>query len=298
VRILHLTDPHLSSLAGTRLRTLRGKRWLGYLSWWRRRRFDFDASLRGALADAVRGDRPDLVAVTGDLVHIALPGEIAAARAWLDELAAIAPVVVVPGNHDCYAADAWSALQAQWSPYLGTRNATFPSITPVGDVTVIGLSSAGPEPWWSAGGALGASQLAALAQALERSAGTFRCVLLHHPPLPGMSGWRKGLRDAPALASHLARHEVELVLHGHVHRNQWRVAGDMRVVATAPAFSTVASRPASYRLFDIADTGVTWQVRMQLKTLATGRTYVAGAGEEWSRPRRAAPEAAALTPRG
>ena len=47
-------------------------------------------------------------------------------------------------------------------------------------------------------GRLGDEQLRALDQSLAQAPG-FRCVLLHHPPLPGGASWRKRLRDAHAL---------------------------------------------------------------------------------------------------
>ena len=51
-----------------------------------------------ALTAAIRGAKPDVVVVSGDLTQRARRAEFAAARRYLDELPS--PQIVVPGNHD------------------------------------------------------------------------------------------------------------------------------------------------------------------------------------------------------
>jgi 3',5'-cyclic AMP phosphodiesterase CpdA len=57
-----------------------------------------------------------------------------------------------------------------------------------------------------------------------RHAGLVRVVLLHHPPLPGLSSASHELTDAAALTNVLAAHGAELVLHGHEHRRMLNTA--------------------------------------------------------------------------
>lgn len=274
VRLLHLTDPHLSSLAGVSLWSLRGKRRLGYLSWWRKRRHQLNAATLARVTAAACDDAPDLALVTGDLVHIGLPPELAEARRWLDGLAARVPVVLAPGNHDCYRADTAAGIGAAWQPFLPDATAAspgFPRLVTKDEVAVIALSSAEPRPWWSAGGRLGDAQRAALDRLLAHAAGRFRCVMLHHAPLPGQAPGRKALDDASELADLLERHGVELVLHGHLHHNDERRLGSRtQVFVSAPASSCARSNPAAYRLFDICREGGEWQVHATLKTEDAG----------------------------
>ena len=274
VRLLHLTDPHLSSLADVSLWSLRGKRRLGYLSWWRKRRHQLNAATLARVTAAACDDAPDLALVTGDLVHIGLPAELAEARRWLDGLAARVPVVLAPGNHDCYRADTAAGIGAAWQPFLSDATATpqgFPRLVTRDEVTVIALSSAEPRPWWSAGGRLGDAQREALDRLLTASTGRFRCVMLHHAPLPGQAPGRKALDDAGELAALLERHGVELVLHGHLHHNDERHLGSRtRVFVSAPASSCSRGNPAAYRLFDISRDGGEWQVHATLKAEAQG----------------------------
>jgi 3',5'-cyclic AMP phosphodiesterase CpdA len=262
IRLIHITDPHLTSLHGASPWRLRGKRWSGYLSWRRRRRHVHLRERLDAVTAAALAEDPVQILVTGDLVHVGLPEEIEQAAAWLESLGSPARVMFVPGNHDDYAGDSEAAMRAHWSAYL----ADFPSRRTVERdgvaVSLLGLSSACPTPLFMAHGRVGEVQLRTLDRSLAEASG-FRCVLLHHPPLRGGASWRKRLRDAPALQCVLDRHGAELVLHGHVHRNvSARSAGGVPVFGTASASSS--SPPAAYRRIDVARSADGWQVDMRL----------------------------------
>lgn len=308
IRLVHLTDPHLTSLAGASLRTLYGKRWTGYLSWRRHRRHVHRPERLALLTEAVQGEAADQILVTGDLVQIGLAAEIEAAAEWLAQLGPPRQVMLVPGNHDTYAADSWGVAARCWAPYLGlstdgaahaeagparsaradaASHAGFPSARALSagsaEVRLFGLSSARPSPPFLADGALGPGQLQRLDGALAAAPG-FRCLLLHHPPLAGVTSRRKGLRDAAALEALLTRRGAELVLHGHVHRNvDYRGPGGVRVFGTASASSTGGRGRAAYRCFDLKPDDGAWIVRMRLMEVAEDGPRVV-AREEWRCP--------------
>ncbi len=289
IRLVHLTDPHLTRLDGESLRTLSGKRWTGYLSWQRHRRHVHRPEVLARLTEAVHGESADQIVVTGDLVQIGLPAEIEAAAGWLAQLGPPRQVMLVPGNHDAYAADSWDAVARAWAPYLGigsdgngqlpdppgtgrvadaASHAGFPvrRDLAVGGTRVVlfGLSSARPSGPFMADGSLGAGQLHRLEQGLGEVEG-FRCLLLHHPPLTGMTSRRKSLRDAPALEALLHRQRADLVLHGHVHRNlDYQGPAAVRVFGTASASSAGGRGQSAYRCFDIEPDGAGWAVSMRL----------------------------------
>src|SRR6202166_3867008 len=100
--LAHLSDPHLPPLPAARLRDLAGKRGLGYLNWTRNRHKVHKRDVLDALVADMQAQRPDHIAVTGDLVNLALEAEFAPARAWLDSVGASDRVTVIPGNHDAY----------------------------------------------------------------------------------------------------------------------------------------------------------------------------------------------------
>ena len=279
MRLVHLTDPHLTSLADQSFIGLRGKRRLGYLSWKRKRRLVHRTDLLEQITDAVRAESATQILLSGDLAHIGLADEILAAGAWLESLGPPEQVLLVPGNHDYYRADSWAALCDLWGPYLGAGQDA-PEMSPMDlfprirhleeqgvEAAVLGLCSAYPAPVHMADGRLGADQLRQLDDLLKHAQG-FRCVILHHPPLPGMTAWRKALRDADQLASIVQRHQPELVLHGHVHRNRaGPVIGGTHIFSTASASSNQPDAPASYRVFDIARELDGWTVVMRLKVV-------------------------------
>ena len=87
----HLSDPHLPPLPGRGLRELAGKRALGYLNWTRNRHKYHRRDVLDALVPDMQAQRPDHIAVTGDLVNLALEAEFAPARAWLESVGAPRP---------------------------------------------------------------------------------------------------------------------------------------------------------------------------------------------------------------
>jgi Icc-related predicted phosphoesterase len=89
-------------------------------------------------------------------------------------------------------------------------------------------------------------------------------LLIHHPPLPGMTYWRKALTDAAALESVLEHHPPALIFYGHLHHNHEQQWGETRIYCTASASSV---SDASYRVIDIEEGDDCWVFRMSLKTL-------------------------------
>ena len=262
MRFVHITDPHLTtppprgSLAG---RSHFGKRYLGYASWWRKRRHSLKRAWLDELVAEILTLEPDWLTITGDLTQIGTEEELTEARAWLDDLDVSQRILLVPGNHDTYGGDSWGNLQRIWSPYLPEEG--FPAVTRTGQVAFFSLSTAVPTMPLSAGGELGSPQLEALERSFEGHEDAFRILLLHHPPLPGMIQPRKRLRDAAALQKVLDRRSVDLVLYGHQHRNRSADRGGMKLFCTAPA----SAEAASFRVFDLESSGTNVEVTASLR---------------------------------
>lgn len=271
MRIAHLTDPHLSSLAHVRMRDLRGKRWLGYQSWRRKRRHRYRREVLDELVRALHTDAPDLVLVTGDLVHIGLRDEFRQAREWLEGVGSPTQVRLVPGNHDCYHPQSWSAAKELYGDYLPAADRDcFPGVELHGPAAVVLASSAHPAPWWGAIGTLGATQRRRVGEALANHQHRLRVMALHHPPLPASCSWRKALTDARQLSPVLQQGKPHITLHGHLHHNRMQRTAYGRTYCTASAASASEAAPASYRLFDIVEDPASWAVTMRLKTLYRG----------------------------
>ena len=278
MRLVHLTDPHLSTLDGEKLSTLRGKRWSGYLSWRKNRRKHYLPAVLEKLVAAVRAEEADQILLTGDLVHIGLETEIAQATDWLRSLGSAEQVMLVPGNHDIYAKGSANAVFQAWSDYLfqpdqpaGSEPTTnqFPVVRRLGKLSLIGVSTACVTPVFMAGGTLGAEQLQQLDVLLQQAEAENQMVvlLIHHPPFPGMTNWRKGLTDAQALQDVLQHRPPSLIFYGHLHHNHETQWGDTRIYCTAAASSV---SDASYRVIDIEDKEEHRIFRMSLKSIDNG----------------------------
>ena len=240
--LAHLSDPHLAPLPRPRAFDLASKRVLGYLHWRRRRGSIHRTEVLEALTRDLKAQAPDHIAVTGDLVNIALAAEFTQARSWLARLGSPRDVTLVPGNHDAYVRSALRQHRRQWGDYMQedgglttTDGVEFPFVRRRGPIALIGLSSAVPTAPFMATGRLGAAQLRRLAEILAALAedGSFRIVLIHHPPLTLPVINTKWLVDEKDLRGVLARHGAELVIHGHdhVHSLVWLDGPNTRVPA-------------------------------------------------------------------
>ncbi|MEO8652324.1 MAG: metallophosphoesterase [Hyphomicrobiaceae bacterium] len=231
--LAHLSDVHLGPLPAVGLRHWNLKRVLGWLNWQYRRRHVYSRDVLDRLVDDLRVQAPDHIAVTGDLANLGLPAEHELALDWLGTLGTPDRVTVIPGNHDIYSGIGADLGTARWQPYMSANTAAtdhaiaeamggehaFPFVRRFGKLAIIALNSAVPTLPFYAIGRLGPQQLDQLAKILDRlgAEGMMRVVLIHHPPLPGLSKPRHDLEDAAALADVLERHGAELVLHGHEH---------------------------------------------------------------------------------
>ena len=285
--LAHLSDLHATPVAIRHPLELANKRILGWLSWWRKRRKEHRPHVLEALIDDLRAAGADHVGVTGDLTHLGLDSEIAAATAWLERLGPPSRVSVVPGNHDAYAGAAVLERWSAWAPYMTSSAGTavtssagaarsagasgegsgdpgsFPFVRRLGPIALVGISSAQPTAPLLATGRLGMEQrerLEALLAGLGE-AGLCRVVLMHHPPVAAGQSRRRQLEDAPELRALLERVGAELVLHGHTHRSHFATLPGPRdriPVIGVPSSSAIGRRPgrrASYHIYRIVPRG-------------------------------------------
>jgi 3',5'-cyclic AMP phosphodiesterase CpdA len=276
MRLIHLTDPHLSSLDGYSLWSLRGKRRSGYLSWSRKRRHIHRMDVLEKLTNTVASHAPDQILLTGDLVHIGLDSEMAEAAEWLHRLGSPDKVLLIPGNHDNYAEDSQEAMVRHWSDYLPANfkpgedyTTGFPVVRQLSDIQLIGVNTSCVTRIFSAAGQLGVAQRKRLAAVLKNEPGSdvFQCLLIHHPPFPAMTQRRKALQDTASLSKLLIQQPPDLVLYGHLHHNRETVRENIHCFCTASASSI---KDASFRIIDIDRNNTGWQCRVRLMTMEKG----------------------------
>ena len=279
--IAHLSDAHLGPLTFPPPREIRLKRVMGYLNWKRGREDVSDMPLLARLVADMKAQRPDHIAMTGDVVNLALASEFARAAAWLASLGDPADVSFAPGNHDAYVRAATPGLMSAFSPWTrsdGALTPSFPYSRVRGEVAIIGLKSGVPTGPLMATGRLGARQIVEF-EGLAADAGRrglARIVLIHHPPLPAGRMSLRALTDADAFRAALTRAGAELVLHGHDHVQMTHflespasrtVDGRIPIVGTPSPSTNVRDpgRRAAYHLFRLTREGDAWRIESRAR---------------------------------
>jgi 3',5'-cyclic AMP phosphodiesterase CpdA len=279
-RLAHLSDLHIGPLPKVTPGMLFSKRALGYLSWRVRKQRVHRAEVLAALREDLRASAPDHIAITGDLVNLALPAEFVRAAQWLRELGPPERISVVPGNHEAYAAVRSADSLAHWADYMSSDKSAgppndvgFPYLRRRGPLALIGLSSASVSPPGFATGRLGGAQLQALERLLATLNGTdcYRILLLHHPPLNAAGSWRKRLIDAAGLRKIIATRGAELVLHGHEHapsRGSLNGQNGTLPALGVPSGSSLDARPerqAQYQIHTIVRAADGWRLHSEIR---------------------------------
>lgn len=286
--LAHLSDLHLGPLLQPRLRELAGKRLTGFWNWTRNRGGSHDMDALARIVADMLAQKPDHIAVTGDLVNIALPGEFTLARRFMEELGAPDRVSFVPGNHDAYVRSAVPLAARTFAPWTtddDSGQSVFPYLRRRAGVALIGVSSAVPTAPLLASGRVGSAQRARLAERLDaaKAEGLARVVMVHHPPHRAGASRARGLSDAAQFESLLLQHGAELVIHGHNHRPS--VAhlgaagtGDVPVVGVPSASANGAhNHRAAYNLYAI-ETGANRSVTGRARGLLDDRLAVGDLG--------------------
>jgi 3',5'-cyclic AMP phosphodiesterase CpdA len=276
--LAHLSDAHIGPLPRPTMRELSNKRGLGYINWRRGRGRAHDMDLLRALVADLLAQRPDHIAMTGDILNIGLPAEFPAAAAWLATLGAPKDVSFTPGNHDAYVRESMPHLAATFAPWTSGDGATaaeasFPYLRLRGEVALIGLCSGLPTGPLMATGRLGGSQLSRLESLLNatRRKNLARVIMIHHPPLHSGAPPMRRLVDARELENVLERAGAELILHGHNHvasiayleSPASRAVGGRIPIIGAPSASSVSRAPrfhAAYHLLRLERQDEAWRV--------------------------------------
>ena len=231
VRILHLSDVH----------------------------FGVDAQLSQleAIEDYAPTLEPDAVVLSGDLTQRARHGEFQAAHALMRRLQKVAPVLIVPGNHDV---QWWASpfhllgtrpLYAKYRRWFGeelTPTLEIPGAVIAGALSAHGVSL-GSLTWnlrdLAVKGHLPKRETDRVAGIFARApAGAAKVLVLHHNVLPGEISERMGLARWRDAQRRLIETGPDVVLCGHDHQES---AGQVRDVLAVSTASTQTSRTRGRR---------------------------------------------------
>lgn len=271
-RLAHISDIHLSPLPEVKWSELANKRITGFLNWKLNRKHQIRRNTLDPLIRNLQEMAPDHIAVTGDLVNLALDDEFENARNFLERLGSQEAVSAICGNHDAYLPGSLAKAIQTWQPYLSsdpeleTKAGLFPYLRIRGDVALIGCNSGEATLPFFATGYFREEQADRLRKILQQTRDICRVVMIHHPPISGATKWHKRLIGTELFQQVISEEGAELILHGHTHlatRNT--ISGPAKTVPVicVPAAGNGLGdhRPAGrYNLFEIEKRADHWHI--------------------------------------
>lgn len=227
------------------------------------------AAYTEAVQRRVASGRYDAVVVAGDLTQRNFRWQFRAAKAWLDEMRAFAPVLTVPGNHDV----AWwwkpLGLGVEAPLLAGYRKWIASELEPtlqLPGVTIVGLNSShGVRTYTltarsrdlSVVGAIRPSQWEKAKRVFAAApAGDLKVLVFHHNLLRGDLSRRWGLVNRADGIGAALQTGADLVLNGHDHQTRIEaieLLGRRMVVSHSTSFCerTRGGLPAAFQEIEI-----------------------------------------------
>jgi 3',5'-cyclic AMP phosphodiesterase CpdA len=262
-----------------------------------------------ALREFIVENRPDAVAVSGDLTQRCSNKEFSHARAYLDSLGETAPYVVIPGNHDIR----WlgsvarnlglaglfreQAHNFKYSRYLKhVSDDLSPSLEVPGAViagvnTAHGITRGSITRRFRDLGVIGQVKHADMVRVREifenAAPDAARIVMIHHNPIRGELSGRHGLANTEQALHAFSDLGTELILCGHDHQDAIHTierGAHGLIISTAGTISNRIrpGRESSFNLVDVDD----HELRITAHTWRQGRGFVPS--ENRAFPRRTA----------
>jgi 3',5'-cyclic AMP phosphodiesterase CpdA len=244
----------------------------------------------GLLAD-LAAEKPDLVAVSGDLTQRARHREFVAARGFIDRIAV--PVIAVPGNHDVSLynlARRFLLPLARFHHYISPLEHPFFADA---ELAVLGISTARASKF--SNGRISHHQMDAIRALFAQVAGKhFRVLVTHHPLMPPADAPERHIVGRAEHALHaVADSGVDLLLTGHYHQASSRNVTSYhlaakRTVLISQAGTAISTRRRgevnSYNLIRVDGTRVScvqrdWNGKRFIATMSQHYSHRAG---HWS----------------
>lgn len=208
--------------------------------------------VRGCIAR----ERPEAIAITGDLTMRARHREYAAACDWIAALDV--PVTVEVGNHDMPYFNLWERFTHPYRRY-GVIEATVEREIDLPGLAIVPLKTVARAQWrfpWS-NGWITRDALAETLAAIDALPPGTRVIVSAHHPLPERSSKGKLLtRGGDEAMAQLARRKVLAVLSGHIHDPFDIVRdtphGPLRLIGAGTLSRRLRSSPPSFNRIEIA----------------------------------------------
>jgi 3',5'-cyclic AMP phosphodiesterase CpdA len=245
-----------------------------------------------AIESLIDDQKPDVVAISGDVSQRARAGEFQRARAFIRRAeVAGAEVICVPGNHDVtwwHAPLGIGNADAMYRKYRAYISQDIEPVLRIAGATFVGLNTSQgvirETLTWNVRdisiiGHLRRDQIERARAEFDASrADDARIIVMHHNPVKGELSQRHGLKDTRSILGAFAEMHVDIVLCGHDHQEAVHYIEHTRrgtVVSTAGTISNRSrgGRPSSVNRIRItpADIEVSTLIWVEKE-----KTFVAG----------------------
>jgi len=224
-----------------------------------------DSAVLEWVMECVRDERPDAVAITGDLTMRARHREFAAAARWIRALDV--PVTVEVGNHDLPYFNLIERFTDPYRRFEALEAAVERTVTLPG-VAVVPLKTTARAQLrlnWSKGRVGHRSLTACLAAIDALPAGTRALVACHHPLVETGTHGKALTRGGERALAALAQRGVFAVLSGHVHDAfdimHQSAHGPVRMIGAGTLSQRVRTTPAGFNELTFTEAGLAVNVR-------------------------------------
>ena len=245
-----------------------------------------------AIEAMIDSEKPDVVAVSGDVSQRARAGEFQRARAFLRRAeVAGAEIICVPGNHDVawwHAPLGLGNPDAMYAKYRAYISQDLEPVLRIAGATFVGLNTShGVIPktlTWnmrdlSIIGHLHRHQIERARSEFEASrSGDARIIVMHHNPVKGELSQRHGLKNTKAILGAFAEMHVDLVLCGHDHQEAVHYIEHTKKGTIVSTAGTISNRSRGGRPSSVNRIRIT-QAEIEVSTLIWGekaQSFVAG----------------------
>lgn len=239
-------------------------------------------------AATIGREKPDAVAITGDLTMRARHREFAAACDWINALDA--PVTVEVGNHDLPYFNLWERFTAPYTRFHAIKAKVECEIDLPG-LAVVPLRTTARAQWrlnWSKGCVTSGALDHALKAIDALPDGTRALVACHHPLVETGTHGTALTRGGEHALSELASRNVLAVISGHVHDAfdlvHQTASGPVRMIGAGTLSQRIRSTPPSFNLLTIDDAQIHVEVR-NLEHVPTPDMMISDVPEDAMPPR-------------
>ncbi len=265
MKIIHISDIHVLHLEKINIFKFLNKRLIGSFNLFFNRKKEFKTNYVEKLVTDVLSENPDHIVLTGDLTNLGLESEFKKAKEIISKLGDSSKLSIIPGNHDSYAKE--TVKKKFFVNYFGdwlkssieVKN-IFPFVKILEDnIAIIGIStSVKTGPLFSAG-KVSKEQLNQLDIILnnENVKNCFKIVLIHHNLHKRniFKQFMSTVRNRKVLIDILTKHKVDMVLHGHRHKNTHYTINqnnwDLKVYECGASAKLSVKNSGNYNIYEI-----------------------------------------------